>query len=270
MNSDIKDLENKAKMLRRDVVSSVYQAKDGHPGPALSIADIVATLYFGIMNTDPSNPGWAERDRLVLSKGHACPVLYAALARKGYFSVELLPTLRELGSILQGHPDMVKTPGVDMTTGSLGHGIASGAGMVAASRVTGKDYRVFVICGDGEMNEGLIWESAISAAKMKLSNLTVFVDVNGYQSGGSTKDVSGISSIGGIFDSIGWHVQNIDGHNISEIVDAIELAKQDGRPSAIMAKTVKGKGVSFMENNNKWHKGVPTDDEYNTAMKELG
>lgn len=260
-----------ARQLRRDVVTAVHKAGDGHPGPSLSIADIVAVLYFHVMRVDPRDPDWQERDRFILSKGHACPVVYAALARRGFFSVDLLPTLRSYGSILQGHPDMRKTPGIDMTTGSLGHGIAAGTGMAVAGRSRGATYNVYVICGDGELNEGIIWESAIAAANMKAGNLTVFVDKNGYQSGGATSEVSGMPAPGPIFSSLGWHVQEIDGHDYEAIADAVSSsASVTEVPSVIVCTTVKGKGVPFMENNNAWHKGVPTGEQLAEALRALG
>lgn len=265
-------LKEIADKLRLDVVKMVHLAGDGHPGPALSIADIVATLYFKVMNIEPKKPEWVERDRLILSKGHACPVVYAALARKGYFSTEILPGLRSLGSILQGHPDMVKTPGIDMTSGSLGNGISIGAGMAAASRVTGHDYNVYVITGDGELQEGVIWEAAMSAVHHNLGNLIVFVDNNGFQSGGEIKSInSTILPVLEKWKAFGWHCQEIDGHNIEEILTAIKKAQAETeQPSVIVARTIKGKGIPFMENDNSWHKRTPTEDELNIAIKTLG
>ncbi|QTL99344.1 transketolase [Iocasia frigidifontis] len=265
----IKEIANK---LRLDVVRMVHLAGDGHPGPALSIADIVATLYYKVMNIDPKNPDWSERDRLILSKGHACPIIYAALARKGYFSTKILPSLRKLGSILQGHPDMIKTPGIDMTSGSLGNGISIASGMVAASRVTGYDYNVYVITGDGELQEGVVWEAAMSAAHFNLGKLIVFVDNNGFQSGGAIKDInSTIIPVLEKWKAFGWHCQEIDGHNINQILAAIEKAKAETKqPSVIVAKTIKGKGLPFMENDNSWHKRTPTEDELNMAIKVFG
>jgi len=263
-------LTETAKHLRRDVVTMVHLAGDGHPGPALSIADIVTVLYFHVMQIDPQQPKWPQRDRLILSKGHACPVVYAALAKLGYFSADLLPGLRKLGSILQGHPDMNKTPGIDMTTGSLGHGISLGAGMAIAGRVTGQDYSVYVITGDGELNEGIVWEAAQCAVHHKIDNLIVFVDHNRFQSGGTLDEVSGLSEISSKFESFGWHCQEIDGHNFAEIIIATENARQvKEQPSLIVAHTVKGKGVPFMENNNRWHKGVPTKEELDLALEAL-
>ncbi len=269
--SDIKYLKEMARILRKDVITMVHLSGDGHPGPALSIADIITTLYFKEMKLDPQKPKWPARDRFILSKGHACPILYAALARKGYFSPDILPQLRSLGSILQGHPDMVKTPGIDMTSGSLGHGISIGAGMAAAGRITGNKYYVYVVVGDGELQEGIIWESMMSAVKYKLDNLIIFVDHNYLQSGGQIEEISGLLPISSKWESFGWHTQVIDGHNFEEIIAATSTARdKKGIPSVIIANTIKGKGVSFMENDNSWHKGVPTIEQFNTALEELG
>jgi transketolase len=270
MRPEVPLLTEKARQLRRDIFSTVHQCGDGHPGAALSCADIVATLYFHVMRLDPKNPEWPERDRFILSKGHACPVYYAALARRGFFPPEWLPTLRKLGSPLQGHPVMHKTPGVDMTTGSLGHGIPIGAGMAAAGRLAGLDYNVYVITGDGELNEGIVWEAVQSAAHMRLGHLIAFVDNNGWQSGGQVKDVSGLTKIGAAFSAFGWHTQEIDGHSFDQILDAIAKAQAETeRPSVIVAKTIKGKGVPFTENDNSWHKRVPTKAELEAALAYL-
>ena len=263
-------LTEKARVLRRDVFTMIHQCGDGHPGAALSIADLITALYFHVLRVDPKNPDWPERDRFILSKGHACPVYYAALARRGFFPVEWLPTLRRLGSPLQGHPVMNKTPGVDMTTGSLGHGIPIGAGMAAAGRLAGRNYFVYVITGDGELNEGIVWEAAQSAAHMRLGRLIAFVDHNGWQSGGYVKDVSGFTNIGPAFAAFGWHTQEIDGHDFDQIVDAVAEAQANTvRPSVIVARTVKGKGIPFTENDNSWHKRVPTRAELEAALKHL-
>lgn len=260
------DLARMGNLLRRDVLTMVHLAGEGHPGPALSAADIVAALYFEVLRIDPAHPGWPQRDRFVLSKGHACPVVYAALARRGYFDLALLPTLRSLGSLLQGHPVMGKPPGVDMTTGSLGHGLAIGAGMGLAGRMKGLEYHVFVLMGDGELNEGLVWEAAQAAANHGLRRLIAFVDHNGYQSGGRVEEVSGIGRIASKFAAFGWHTQEIDGHDIAQILAAVEAAKRDPRPSVIVARTVKGKGVPFMEGDNSWHKRAPTKEELERAI----
>ena len=271
MNAEIVSLVDKARLLRRDVVETVYRAKDGHPSPALSCADIVAALFFKVMRLDPKNPLWAERDRFILSKGHACPVLYAALARNGYFSRDELPGLRSLGSCLQGHPCMRKTPGIDMTTGSLGNGISIGAGMAMAGKYLEKDYYTYVIMGDGEIQEGIVWEAAMSAVKHKLDNLIVFIDNNGLQSGGNICDISGLQPILEKWQAFQWHCQEIDGHKMEEILAAIDKAKETkGKPSLILCHTVKGKGVPYMEIDNAWHKKVPTEAEYREAMELLG
>lgn len=270
MNEQIKSISDHAKTIRKDVVEMVYLAKDGHPGPALSIADIVASLYFNIMKLDPKRPDWSERDRLVLSKGHACTAVYSALARKGYYSENILSTLRAFGSKLQGHPVMKKTPGIDMTSGSLGNGLSIGVGMALASNYTGEDYNVYVIMGDGELEEGVVWEGMMTAAKYKLGKLIVFVDHNGWQSGDSVKEISGLLPIYPKFESFGWHCQEIDGHDIESILSAVNIAKKEKeRPSMILCRTTKGKGVPFMENDNSWHKRVPTKEQYEEAMKIL-
>lgn len=270
-NDVVQELTDRARQLRLDVVRMVHAAGDGHPGPAMSVADIVTALYFHVMRVDPARPRWESRDRLLLSKGHSCPIVYAALARKGFFSPETFSTLRQAGSILQGHPVMGKTPGIDMTTGSLGHGLSAGAGMAAAGRLSGEDYFVYVITGDGELNEGIVWEAARSAAHLRLGHLIAFIDHNGFQSGGSLLDISGPAGAAEKFTSFGWHVQTIDGHDFDQILDAVERAKADAeRPSAIIADTVKGKGLSFMERDNTWHKRTPTADEVKRAEIELG
>jgi len=271
MSVDIGYLREKARVLRKDIVEMVYRAKDGHPGPALSIADIVAALYFGELRVDPANPAWEDRDRLVLSKGHACPAVYSALARRGFFSTEELSSLRALHSILQGHPVMNKTPGIDMTSGSLGNGLSIGLGMALAGRYLKKDYNVFVILGDGELQEGIVWEGVLAAAKYGVGRLIAFVDQNGWQSGDCVERVGGCPSIYDRFEAFGWHCQEIDGHDIPSILSAVAAAKREAdRPSLILARTVKGKGVPFMENDNAWHKGVPSAEQYEAAMKALG
>ncbi len=268
---DIAYLEDCARRIRRDVVEMVYRTKDGHPSPSFSAADMIAALYFHTMKLDPSNPDWEERDRFVLSKGHACPALYAALARKGFFPADELLTLRYLDSHMQGHPYAPKTVGLDATTGSLGNGVSVGLGMALAARIRKLDYRVYVITGDGELGEGLIWEAAMAAGHQKAANLTVFVDNNNYQSGGTVEQVSGPYPITEKWADFGWHTQEIDGHDMAQIVEAIEVAKGvTDKPSAIIAKTIKGKGLSFMIGDNTWHKRVYTDAEYAQAEIELG
>jgi transketolase len=271
MTRNIIELNDIARQLRRDVVTMIHKAGDGHPGPSLSCVDIIAALYFGVMKVDPKNPRRPDRDRFILSKGHACPTLYAALARKGYFSPDLLPTLRSLGSILQGHPDMNKTPGVDTTSGSLGNGMSIGLGMLLAGRAQKHDYHVYVITGDGELEEGIIWEAAMAAKKYQAGRLTVFIDNNGMQSGGAIEKVSGIAPILPKWQAFGWHCQEIDGHDIGQILTAIDKAHAvTDSPSVILSHTVKGKGVPFMEHNNAWHKGVPTKEQLAEALAALG
>lgn len=269
--TDSERLEKQAMQIRRDVVEMVYRTGDGHPGPSMSAVEIITALYFHIMRIDPGRPDWEDRDRFVLSKGHACPALYSALARKGYFPPEELTTLRQLHTNLQGHPYAPKTRGLDATTGSLGNGVSIGLGMALAARMRRKDYRVYVVTGDGELGEGLIWEAAMSAGHLRAANLTVFVDNNNYQSGGTVEEISGPYPIMEKWADFGWHCQAVDGHDMTQIIEAAEEAKKvPDRPSAIIAKTVKGSGVSFMVGDNSWHKRVYTDAEYTQAMRELG
>jgi len=247
-----------------------YSAKSGHPGGSLSIADILTVLYFNQMNINEKDPKAEQRDRLVLSKGHCAPALYSTLAHRGFFPVEDLKTLRKLSSYLQGHPDMNKIPGVDMTSGSLGQGLSVANGMALASKIDKAGRRVYCICGDGEIQEGQIWEAAMTAAHYKLDNLCVVVDNNGLQIDGEVNNVMNIYPIDEKFKSFGFEVINIDGHNIEEIINAFEVAKTiKGKPTVVIAKTVKGKGVSFMENNAGWHGKAPNDEQYNIAMNEL-
>lgn len=269
INAHIHDM---AQRLRLEAIRMIYEGKDGHPGPALSIADVVATLYFDAMNIDPKNPGWPDRDRLILSKGHACPILYAALNERGYFEPKVEHfRLRQLHSTFQGHPSLSSTPGLDMTSGSLGNGIAVGAGMAIAAKAQGREYTTYVICGDGELQEGVCWEGANMATGRGLDNLIVFVDRNGWQSYKSVEFTVGRNNIADRFRAFGWHVQEIDGHNIASIRSAITIAKErKGAPACIVCDCIKGKGLSFMENNNAWHKGVPSAEEYALAVKELG
>lgn len=268
----ITELQTKANELRLEAVRMVHQGGDGHPGPALSIADIITALYFEIMNIDPSRPDWEDRDRLILSKGHSCPILYAALSSKGYFGAPVEDyKLRALGSIFQGHPVMGKTPGVDMTSGSLGNGIALGAGMALAAKLRKKDFRVYVIVGDGELQEGIIWEGAQIAAAHCLDNLTVFVDKNNLQSGGSICGTIRYDNAAEKFAAFNWQVQEICGHDFGQILGAAEQAKKNqGRPQVIVCDCIKGKGLPFMENDNSWHKGVPSKEQYEEAAAILG
>lgn len=269
---NISQLQQKANELRLTAVRMVYEGKDGHPGPALSIADIVTVLYYDEMQVDPQNPNWQDRDRFILSKGHACPIVYAALSDKGYFGEKVQDFhLRALGSKFQGHPVMNKTPGIDMTSGSLGNGIAIGAGMAIAGKYQQKTYHVYVIVGDGELQEGINWEGINLAAARKLDNLIVFADKNGWQSGGSVEETIGPNNIKERFEAFGWHAQEICGHDHGAIKNAISLAKKTkGKPSVIVCDDMKGKGIPYMEDNNAWHKGVPNDQEYEIAVKVLG
>jgi transketolase len=268
---ETKKLQEIANHLRLEAVRMVWEAKDGHPGPALSIADIVATLYFDELKVDPKNPQWPDRDRFILSKGHACPIVYAALNEKGYFKEKIEHfDLRALYSMFQGHPVSHKTPGIDSTSGSLGNGISIGAGMAIAGKFHKKDYRVYVIVGDGELQEGVCWEGINVAAKYHLDNMVVFVDRNGWQSGGTVQEVIGDNNVNERFASFGWHILEIDGHDIDQIKAALKEAKKvQGKPVAIICDCIKGKGLDYMENNNAWHKGVPTDEQYEQAKIQL-
>lgn len=271
MQRRIRELQDIARQIRIDIITMIYKAGDGHPGASLSAADLITALYFDIMNVEPAYPDKPDRDRFILSKGHGCPALYAALARKGYFSRDELPGLRSLESMLQGHPDMKKTPGIDSSSGSLGNGIGIGLGMVMAGRITGYDYFTYVVTGDGELQEGVVWEAAMAAYRYKAGRLIVFVDNNGRQSGGLVEEISGLYPILPKWEAFGWHCQEIDGHDFSQILTAVEKAQAcTDRPSMILAHTIKGKGIPFMEGDNSWHKRVPTDEEYREAMRVLG
>lgn len=266
----LQELQSKAKAMRRNIVTMLGEAGSGHPGGSLSAADIVAALYFEVMNINPQNPTWPDRDRFVLSKGHAAPVLYAALAEKGYFPVEELMSLRKLGSRLQGHPDMKKLPGVDMSTGSLGQGLSAANGMALAGKLDKKQYRVYALLGDGEVQEGQIWEAAMAAAHYKLDNLTAFLDHNRMQIDGKTEEVMSPEPVADKWRAFGWHVIEIDGHHMGQILTAIEEAqKTTGKPTMIVAKTVKGKGVSYMEDQVGWHGKAPSKEQVEQALQEL-
>lgn len=266
----IEELNKKALIIRRHIIEMIAEAGSGHPGGSLSSADILTALYFHVMNIDPKNPKWPERDRFVLSKGHAAPVLYATLAERGFFPKEELMTLRKTGSMLQGHPDMKVTPGVDMTTGSLGQGLSCANGMALAGKLDKKDYRVYVLMGDGELEEGQIWEAAMTSAHYKLDNLTAFVDHNGLQIDGPIQKVMSPEVVQDKFKAFGWNVIDIDGHNIGQIIEAVEKAKElKGKPTVIVAKTIKGKGVPFMENQAGWHGKAPTREQAEEALKAL-
>ena len=264
------ELEKMANEIRKDIVTAVHSAKSGHPGGSLSSADIFTYLYFEEMNVDPANPKWEDRDRFVLSKGHVAPGLYSTLAEKGYFPKEDLKTLRHTGSYLQGHPDMKHIPGIDMSSGSLGQGVSVAVGMAAAGKYDKKDYRVYTLTGDGEIQEGLIWEAAMWAGHRKLDNLVVIVDNNNLQIDGSVEDVCSPYPIDKKFEAFNFHVINIDGNDFDQIRAAFKEARETkGMPTAIIAKTVKGKGVSFMENAAGWHGKAPNDEEYEIAMADL-
>lgn len=268
--SEYKILEEKSKNVRKNIVEMIYKAQSGHPGGALSITDILVTLYFKEMNVDPQNPKTENRDRFVLSKGHASAGLYAVLAERGFFKKEELSNFRKMNSILQGHPDMKKIPGVDMSSGSLGQGLSIANGMAIAGKLDKKDYRVYCILGDGELGEGQVWEAAMASAHYKLDNLCVIVDNNNLQIDGEISNVMNSYPIDEKFEKFGFNVINIDGHNFKEIIEAFEKARKvDGKPTAIIAKTVKGKGISFMENNAGWHGKAPNDEQYSQAIKEL-
>jgi len=264
------ELQRHANEVRKGIVSAVHSAKAGHPGGSLSAADIFTFLYFEEMNIDPKNPKMENRDRFVLSKGHTAPGLYSTLANRGYFPVEDLLTLRKLGSYLQGHPDMKHIPGVDMSSGSLGQGISAAVGMALGGKMDKKDYRVYTLLGDGEIQEGQVWEASMFAGHRKLDNLVVIVDNNGLQIDGKIEDVCSPYPIDKKFEAFNFHVINIDAHNFDEIRAAFKEARETkGQPSAIIAKSTKGKGVSFMENNAGWHGKAPNDEEYAQAMKDL-
>ena len=268
---DVNELQKYANRIRQGVIKAVYSAKSGHPGGSLSIAEILAVLYFNQMNIDEKNPQAKERDRLDLSKGHTSPALYSVLALRGFFDLEELKTFRNRNSILQGHPDMKNIPGVDASTGSLGQGLSIANGMALASKMDSEGVRIYCICGDGEIEEGQIWEAAMTSSHYKLDNLCVIVDNNNLQIDGEVSQVMNIYPIDEKFKSFGFEVINIDGHNIEEIIQAFEQAKKvKGKPTVIIANTIKGKGVSFMENKAEWHGKAPNEEQYRQAMIELG
>jgi len=258
-----------ANEIRKGALTAVFSAKSGHPGGSLGIAEILAYLYFEEMNIDPKNPKMEDRDRFVLSKGHTCPALYAALAHRGFFPVDDLLTFRHTGSYLQGHPDMKGIPGIDMSAGSLGQGISAACGMALSAKLSEKSYRVYTILGDGESEEGQVWEAAMFAAHYGLNNLTAFIDFNGLQIDGEVTKVMNPTPLDEKFLAFGWNVTVIDGHNFDEIAAAVAASKKSDKPTAIICKTVKGKGVSFMENKAEWHGSAPNAEQYEQAMKEL-
>lgn len=265
-----KQLKITAAKVRRHIIEGTFNAKSGHPGGSLSAADIFTYLYFKEMRVDPANPKWTDRDRFVLSKGHCAPGLYGVLAEKGYFSADEIKSLRHIGAMLQGHPDMKGTPGVDMSTGSLGQGVSAAVGMALAAKLDNKDYRVYALLGDGEIDEGQVWEAAMFAGHKKLDNLCVIVDYNGLQIDGPISEVGGPEPIDSKFEAFGFEVITVCGNCFSDLEKAFEFARTvKGKPCAIIAKTVKGKGVSFMENNVNWHGSAPNKEQYDTAMGEL-
>ena len=268
---DHKGLKDIARNIRKDIVSMIHMSKSGHPGGSLSAVEILTALYFDEMNIDPTNPKMEDRDRFVLSKGHAAPVLYATLAHKGYFDREELKGLRKINRMLQGHPDMKGTPGVEMSTGSLGQGFSVACGMAMASKLDNAPWRVYTLLGDGEVQEGIVWEAAMSAAHYKLDNMVAFLDYNGLQIDGKTEDVMNIGPIVDKFKAFGWNVIEIDGHDFDQIFAALDMAKETvGKPTMIIAKTIKGKGVSFMENQAGWHGAAPSDSDLERALLDLG
>ena len=267
---EVLELKKQANEIRKGIVTAVHSAKSGHPGGSLSAADIMTYLYFEEMNIDPANPKKADRDRFVLSKGHVAPALYSTLAHRGYFPVEDLTTLRKVGSYLQGHPDMKGTPGVDMSSGSLGQGISVAAGMALSAKLSNEDYRVYTLLGDGEIQEGQVWEAAMFAGFRKLDNLVVIVDNNNLQIDGSVDEVCSPYPIDEKFKAFNFHVINIDAHNFEQIKAAFDEARATkGCQTAIIAKSIKGKDVSFMENQAKWHGSAPNDEQYKVAMEDL-
>lgn len=265
-----KNLAIIANRIRKNALTAIHSAKSGHPGGSLSIADVLALLYFEVMNIDPENPKWEERDRLVLSKGHTAPALYGALAERGFFPVSDVTKFRKAGSYLQGHPDMKGVPGVDMSTGSLGQGVSAAGGMAYAAKLDNKNYRVYTILGDGELEEGQVWEQAMFAAHYNLDNLTAFIDFNGLQIDGDITKVMNPTPIDKKFEAFGWNVVLADAHDFESLRNAIDIAKKTaGKPTAIIMKSVKGKNVSFMENEAGWHGNAPNDEQFEQAIGEL-
>ena len=264
------ELQKTANEVRKGIITAVYNAKSGHPGGSLSAADIYTYLYFEEMNIDPENPKKADRDRLVVYKGHTSPGYYSALAHRGFFPVEDLKTFRHVGSYLQGHPDMKHIPGVDMSSGSLGQGISAAVGMAISAKLSGDDYRVYTLVGDGEIQEGQVWEASMLAGHRKLDNLVVIVDNNNLQIDGTIEEVNSPYPIDKKFEAFNFHVINVDGHDFDSLRAAFKEAKETkGMPTAIIAKTVKGKGVSYMENQVSWHGSAPNEEQYKVAMEEL-
>ena len=268
--TDVSELEKIAKNIRKDIIELVYNAGSGHPGGSLSIADIITVLYFNELNINPQEPNWDTRDRFILSKGHCAPALYSALAEKEFFNKEELKNFRKVNGILQGHPDMTKIPGVDMSTGSLGQGLSMANGIAICGKMDKKNYRVYTLLGDGEIEEGQVWEAAMAASKYKLDNLCVIIDNNNLQIDGTIEDVMDSNPINEKFKKFGFEVICIDGNDIKEILWAFQMAKTiKNKPTCIVAKTIKGKGVSFMEDKVEWHGKAPNEEQYHIAMEEL-
>lgn len=269
LDTQIKELEQKAKQIRRLIIQMLAKAGSGHPGGSLSSADLITVLYFSVLRYDPKNPAWPDRDRFHMSKGHCCPLWYAALAEAGYFPKDKLWTLRQLGSVLQGHPDR-RTPGIEVASGSLGQGLSVALGMSLAAKMDKKDYRIYVLLGDGEIQEGNIWEAAMASSHYKCDNLCAMLDYNGFQIDGKICEIMALEPLAAKWQAFGWHVIEIDGHDIKEILSAYQEAKTfKDRPSIIIAHTIKGKGVSFMENVVDFHGRAPTKEEAERALKEL-
>ena len=267
---DVERLEEQAVQLRRDIVEMIHAAKAGHPGGSLSAVDMITALYFHVMRIDPQNPRWEDRDRFVLSKGHACPALYAALARRGFFDPKHLTTLRQYHSILQGHPDMNKTPGIDISSGSLGNGLAIGVGMALSGRLHHQDYMTYVMLGDGEVQEGMVWEAAMAAHHHDLGNLVAIVDCNGVQINGWVNEIMTVEPLADKWRAFGWNVVEVNGHNMKDLLTVLHTAKTMRHPTVILMRTVKGRGVSFMEDDCKWHGNSPSDEELVQAILEIG
>lgn len=267
---DVERLEEQAVQLRRDIVEMIHAAKAGHPGGSLSAVDMITALYFHVMRIDPQNPRWEDRDRFVLSKGHACPALYAALARRGFFDPKHLTTLRQYHSILQGHPDMNKTPGIDISSGSLGNGLAIGVGMAMSGRLHHQDYMTYVMLGDGEVQEGMVWEAAMAAHHHDLGNLVAIVDCNGVQINGWVNEIMTVEPLADKWRAFGWNVAEVNGHNMKDLLTVLHTAKTMRHPTVILMRTVKGRGVSFMEDDCKWHGNSPSDEELVQAILEIG
>ncbi|MDD2482217.1 MAG: transketolase [Lutispora sp.] len=266
----LEELKTMANIIRKDIITMLAESKSGHPGGSLSAVEILTYLYFKEMNVNPNNPKDEDRDRFVLSKGHGAPVLYSTLAEKGYFPKEELMKLRKTNSMLQGHPDMKGTAGVDMSTGSLGQGLSASNGMALAAKLDKKSYRVYALLGDGELQEGQVWEAALTSAHYKLDNLTIFIDHNGLQIDGTNEEVKNVNPIEDKWKAFGWHTITIDGHDFQQIKNAVEEAKNTkGKPTVIVACTVKGKGISFMENQVGWHGVAPNAEQKEQALKEL-